>query len=240
MDKNTKKDKERYRMNKREYKYRFFLKFGKKEHIEAFQKKGQIYMNTLGYFRTLPEENLIGDRLEGIQFLKQLRNINVTLDINGNRTSILQDGVGQMYPTNMVNGNIYCIYGGDEIILEKYYKKDHGELPLGPIFGSTEYIAAITDPKQFLQRILGYLELTSLKYKYQPIEYLDYKLYEGKLNQFHKRIKYKGQNEFRIYVENLVNQPLIFEIGDLTDICHIAKTKDHLNLKYRAIEDRQW
>lgn len=51
-----------------DYFYRFFLKFGKKEHIEAFRNKGQIYMNTLDYFRNLPEEGLIGDRFEGLKF----------------------------------------------------------------------------------------------------------------------------------------------------------------------------
>lgn len=223
-------------MKTREYKYRFFLKFGKREHIEAFQKKGQIFMSTLECFRKLPEENLIGDKFEGIQFIKQVMNVNISMDVNGKRTPILRDGIGQMYPTNRVDGNIYCLYGGDENILEKYYKKDHGMLPLGSIFGSTEFFAAIINPKQFLQRICDYLDLASLNYKYAPIEYLDYESYEGKLNQFHKRMKYKDQNEFRIYVENLTNSPLVFEIGDLSDICHIGNTKEHLNLKYRAIE----
>lgn len=217
------------------YKYRLFLKFGKKEHIEAFQKKGEICMNTLEDFRKLPEENLIGDKLEGIKFLKQLGQVDITLKIPNKNTLLLPNCVARMYPNDKIEGNIYCLYGADENILEKNYKSDHGILPLDSAFGSREYVAFIINPKEFIQRIINHLDATSLYYKYNPVEYLDYNRYEGKLNQFHKRIEYKNQNEFRIYVKNLINERLIFKIGDLSDICEIGLTKDHLNLKYLAM-----
>lgn len=222
-------------MNKKTYNYRFLLKFGKQEHIEALQKKGQIYMNTMAYFRKLPEETLIGDSYEGIQFIMQLKNLSISFKSGEKSIPFLKNGIGNMYPTNKIEGNIYCMYGADEDTLVEYYKDDHGILPLGCTFRDIEYMAAINNPKEFMRRLTDHLDMAGHKYKYAPVEYLDYGTYEGALNQFHKRKKYEGQNELRVYVENWRDMPLSIEIGDLSDICQIGKAQDHLNLRYRAV-----
>ncbi|MGK6352230.1 hypothetical protein [Parapedobacter sp. DT-150] len=217
-----------------EYKYRFFLKFGKHEHIESLREKGQIYMNTLDSIRKLPQETLIGDKYEGIVFLKHLKDAIISGKQGNKKFSFAMKGIAHAYPTEKIEGNIYCLYGGDENLLEKHYKDDHGILPLGDTFASTEYMAVINNPREFIRRLVTHLEMAGFNPTYFPVRYLDYDKYEGKLDQFCKRKKYEGQNEFRIYVENNNNKPLNFEIGDLSNLCYIGRTDAHLNLRYKA------
>ncbi len=217
------------------YNCRFFLKFGKFEHIEALQKKGQIFMSTLAYFRSLSQENLIGDKYEGITFLKHLENLMFSGVHNGKKFAFESKGIAYAHPTDKIEGNIYCLYGGFEGLLESRLDGDEGFLPVGDSFGSTEYMAIINDPREFMRRLGQYFNQAGKKHKYSPVNYVDFKSYQGKLNQFYKRKEYEGQNEFRIYVESDGNRPLVFELGDLSDICHIARTDRHLSLRYKVL-----
>ncbi|WP_277680212.1 hypothetical protein [Gracilibacillus dipsosauri] len=192
-------------------------------------------MNTLDYFRTLPQERLIGDKYEGIKYLKQLNGGKFTFKHN-EKEFFLVNQRAHAYPTDKTECNIYCLYGGDENLLERYYRRDHGILPLGETFHSMEYMAVINNPKEFMRRLILYLEMAGFYPKYSPVQYYDKNKYQGKLDQFCKSKEYEGQNEFRIYVENMNNKYMHFEIGDLSDICHIARTEPHLNLRYEAFD----
>jgi len=221
------------------YNYRFFLKFGRKGHIEALQRKGQIYMNSLSFFRRLPEENLIGDKYEGIIYRRILKDVLCTTQSLRNNFSFKPKEKVYAHPTKKIEGNIYCFYGGHEALLEKNLinKKGYGELNVGDTFCDTEYMAAIINPKEFIERIIQYFTSAGLDFDYGPVKYIDFDNYEGPLNQFSKRKLYEGQNEFRIFVRNDVDRPLNFEIGDLSDICHIALASEHKSLKYRVLDD---
>lgn len=221
------------------YNYRFFLKFGRKEHIEALQRKGHIYMNSLNCFRTLPEENLIGDKFEGIKYIKHLSDVIFTTKNLKRNFSFKSRGLVHAFPTKKIEGNIYCLYGGHETLLEKNYnlEKQYGQLNIGDTFGDTEYMALINNPREFINRIKQHFISAGLHFDYGPVQYIDIDNYEGELNQFSKRKRYEGQNEFRIFVENNIDRPLDFEIGSLSDICTIALTSKHNILRYRVVDD---
>lgn len=219
-----------------QYNCRFLLKFGRFEHIEALQKKGQIYMSTLAYFRSLPQENLIGDKYEGITYLKHLENLTFWGEHNGKKFAFKSTDIAYAHPTDKIEGNIYCLYGGFEGLLKSRLDGDEGFLPVGDSFGSTDYMAIINNPREFMRRLCLYMDQAGMKYMYSPVNYVNFKNYQGKLNQFHKRQEYEGQNEFRIYVESDGNRPLVFELGDLSDICHIGRTDRHLSLRYKVFD----
>jgi len=216
--------------------YRFFIKFGKKENIEALQK-GTIYMNCLSFFRTLPEENLIGDKLEGIKSIRCLEN--VTLDLNiQKRDKITLKSIGSVhiYPTEKYEGNIFCMYGADENLLEKNLKGNRGRLQLGKSFSDSEYIAFINNPREFIRKIDEYFLQNGQKIEISPVNYIDFSNHKGTLSPFDKREIYRGQNEVRIFVKNNFQRPIMFNIGDISDICHIAPANKHNILEYRVNE----
>lgn len=221
-------------MKKTNQNYRFFLKFGKKEHIEALQK-GDVFMNTLAYFQTAPEENLIGDKFEGIKHLLGFRDL--TLNIAYKGKDIIFKSVGTVYahPTERYEGNIYCLYGAHEQMLESRLKDNLGELPIGNVFGDCEYFAIINNPKEFVRRIEVFCASAGYNMVIKGVNYIDFNTYQGVMTPFVKRDLYKGQNEIRIFIENDIGKSLAFNIGDISDICTIASTKGHEYLKYKTM-----
>ena len=212
--------------------YRFFLKFGKRTHIEALRNKGEIYMNTINYFTELPEENLIGDRFEGIRYLKHLKGINVKIP---NNILTYKRNI-YAYPKSRFKGHLFCLYGGDEKLLEKNLIVDYGELDLRSSFSNTEYMAIINKPNEFIRRLEIHFNSNGWEFEHRNVDYINFDEYEGPLDQFSKRKQYEGQNEYRIFVNRGSNDYLKFEIGDLSDICHIAKADQNLKLGYRVVE----
>jgi hypothetical protein len=75
-----------------------------------------------------------------------------------------------------------------------------------------------------------------MEFEHRKVNYINFNEYEGGLDQFSKRIQYVGQNEYRIFVNRGANDYLKFEIGDLSDICHIAKADQNLSLGYRVVD----
>src|SRR5690606_31830172 len=138
-----------------------------------------------------------------------LENLTFKGEHNGKKFTFKSKGVAYAYPTDKIEGNIYCLYGGFEGLLESRLDGEEGLLPVGDSFGSTEYMAIINNPREFMTRLCQYFDQAGMKYKYSPVNYVDFKNYQGKLNQFYKKKEYEGQNEFRIYVESGGNRPLV-------------------------------
>lgn len=211
-------------MKKIQKNYRFLIKFGEREHMEALQR-GDIYMNTLAYFRTQPEEDLIGDILEGITSFYSFKNAPFTVN------KIKMIGDLNMHPTDRYQGNIFCMYGGDEDLLEQNLVGTKGTLPIGETFKSP-YFAIINNPKVFYHKIEAYSQLAGYSVKAGQVNYLNYEKHQQKLTPFCKRERYKDQNEFRIFIANDLDKTLEFNIGDISDICHIGAVTEHNNLEY--------
>lgn len=221
-------------VGKENYRYRFFIKFGKLEHLENFRNRGQLYFNTMDNFRSMPEENLIGDPFEGITNIKQFGEGELTIKHEGKDLKLLVNNMFE-YPTTQINGNIFCLYGADEKHLEQFLIKNEGNLPLTNVCKDYEHMLFINNPKGFMEKLTNRLELTGYKYRYGPVKYIDFNKHQGPLDQFCKRIKYKDQNEVRIWLENDLKVPITLEIGDISEFCTISRTENHNNLKFKVI-----
>lgn len=86
-----------------------------------------------------------------------------------------------------------------------------------------------------MDKLKNHLDLCGWKYKYAPVKYLDFNNHQGSLDQFCKRIKYKGQNEFRVWLDNEINQPIKIEIGDISEFCTIGKVQHHKDLFFKVL-----
>lgn len=107
-----------------------------------------------------------------------------------------------------------------------------GQLYLGNIIDDTHYLAIIHKPKIFMKRLERFLRINNLDYIKGPIKYFDIDKNQGALNQFSKRIQYEEQNEYRIYIKRKSKRPLIFEIGELSDICIVIRAELNRKINY--------
>ena len=117
-----------------------------------------------------------------------------------------------------IKGNIYCLTG----IYSEELRGERNDIFLDThAFG--EDLIEINHPKIFLQRVMD--GLRKLGYKniiHEKVTYYDNN-YSGELGFFKKHEKFKGQNEFRIFVPNKDNKPIKLNIGSLKDIASISK-----------------
>ena len=95
-----------------------------------------------------------------------------------------------------------------------------------------EYCAVILDEKEFLNRIDISLKKSKYNFKSEPlckfVDYIDIEESEYvKLGKFKKNKEYKYQNEFRIAleIEGQLKPLKYFEVGNLSDIVLVVKTK---------------
>ncbi len=78
-----------------------FLKIGRREHLEALRAQGQVYMNTLSYFRSYYEtDKEHGDKYEGIAELHAAtsgRSIRISIP-NPDGTTFFETDIIRTYP----------------------------------------------------------------------------------------------------------------------------------------------
>ncbi|PVH26308.1 hypothetical protein [Sphingobacterium corticibacter] len=214
--------------------YKFFLKFGQRIHLEEFQK-GKIYMNSLSWFANQPEENFIGDRLEGLRGVKSIPEPSFfKLRAKDKEFHFKSVGPSLLYPNRRYQGNIFCLYGGSEDLLEKYLFGLRGKLPIQDSFGKSEAFALINKPRLLIEKIVDYCKDNAYEVSYNRVDYKDYSKIDTALTPFCKRHKYSHQHEFRIYIKKNEDGPLILDIGDISDFCHIGYTKHHQNIEFRV------
>lgn len=197
--------------------YFLFIKIGNEEHIDALQKKGHIYCNTIRKYRKMDASNLQGDPNEGKAFLQQMKCMEIMIDgkvvATAKRGNIIFD-----HPEDI--GNLFCLYGVESktvdlnnlseqmIIIEEDAKK------LG------KFALLIHYPEEFLNRISAKLNSIDKLFNFHPVNYVDYKTYEGELSPFYKSDKYKSQNEVRLWIPNEKEEIFEFFIGDISDISY--------------------
>ena len=204
-------------IKKTEYGVFALLKIGKKEHIESFQK-GEMYFNTLQYFRYLEEEqsNCQGDKYEGYSELFQPDM--GTLEINGKEIKDISGPI--MISLGLENQkNIFCMYS---IIFEKEKREVLKINPKNFSFG--EYSLIVRDVDEFLRRVCRACDGRELEYGF--VEYVDINKFHGQYGPFKKPKKYSYQNELRFVLKNSSLKPFILKIGDISDITVIIKTSE--------------
>ena len=200
-----------------------FIRIGEEKYIDLLQKKGHIYCNTIRYFRSIENDNNRGDKNEGKAFIKQAKNLEVS--VKGEIIGTAEKA--QIYFDSDKNtGNIFCIYGVESSTIDQTIISRQKVLieEESRDFGKAALL--IFDIREFLNRISESLKALRKEFKIKPVYYFDPNTYQGKLNPYFKSNKYKHQNEVRLLIQNTEEEPFEFYIGDISDISRKIPVSD--------------
>jgi hypothetical protein len=206
------------------------FKFGENEHMQKLYEEGEIYLNTISFFKITEDQKLRGDKHENITHNWQSDQID--LKINGQP---LKDIVGSVKVYNPQEDkyqftHIYSMSAlcwGDNL----EGKKILDERMKG--FGNS--VVIINNVKEFLARLEKTLDKlcpdTINRLSTDVVKYYDPNKHHGDLDIFCKSDEYSYQREWRIGVakkDNIQND-FSFKIGNIKDISTILKIEDFRN-----------
>lgn len=200
---------------------------------------GDLYMNTLNFFRRIEGNVAQGDPLEGVcgsVRKDQLKQVGIDFDENvvdaiiGN-VSLLSDYYGL--------NNLLCLYKlyiDDDRRLIEQPEKELREFDGND--GDDRVVVRIKDTEQFLHRVAIAVEngVHTHEIEYGVFGGVTYSNAWnnadglGTRSAFHKEPKYKYQNEWRLCLlrNALRDEPYVFQVGDLSDITEVVNLDQFL------------
>ena len=204
---------------------KLFLKLGSEENILDLFENGTIYMNTIEYFRKVEDEELRGDKYEGVS--KVINSLPGTFKIPGIDREFNYVKVHLKESYKEVLGNIYSLYAisskGFPNPLD--FKFDERNLRFGT------HGVMIKDLPLFFNKIENELKKNNLKFSHGFVDYYDKEEVSREITLFEKPLEFEHQKEFRFYVENDKIKPIKIQIGSMKDYAEILKIEDILELK---------
>lgn len=196
------------------------LKFGQEHHINNLLKKGEIYMNTIQWFKNY-EKDGIGDIYEGAFEVKNIKNGKLTLKIPNNPITLNSTNFQLRKHYTGHIGNIYSTYAISNQLLRK--KTTHRIDRRMSKFGT--HCLIIKDVKQFLDSITIKLAEMEIKYSHNIVKYKNLKKNNHKISLFDKTHLLSYQKEHRIIAWTKNNSVLKFDIGSIEHYAEIYPTK---------------
>jgi hypothetical protein len=189
------------------------LKLGQREHMEQF-RKGLLYMNTRKYFRDLESDPARADRYEGVSYIFQPEDATITLSTLG-FGEIVIESKDLAAPTTIsmkseLCCNLFCLYSITAPSKGTLFPSEH------IWFGDS--MVLVLDTQEFLNRIVVAAKAQNLTGKGKQVEYFNPETHTGKLDRFKKPNRFAHQREYRIAFESPGTDPLVLDIGDITDI----------------------
>jgi len=210
------------------------IKITESKYVDDFIK-GNFYMNSVHYFRTIEDKGgeMRKDFCEGYAKIVQPSEFHYLYHPNA-----LPDGsewkmssqhlIGGVLrdPFYFEHGKIFCFY---EI------KYNQNKMEIEPIdnrildFGDA--FICITNVMEFTKRINRAIgekqDVLMPQANFYRVEYYNDNEFSGTLGPLRKRMKYKWQNEFRLYVElkEKHTKQYILPIGDISDITITGNSK---------------
>lgn len=199
-----------------------FFKIIKKEFIKSFQKDGQVYFSLLEDFRTMEKngQQNIGDSYEASLTKKVQIYISVA-------DSEYEEVHGYNTGSNLIiNANqcVFCFYGLGMKCFDKESETKFSHVISSDLLedicndkGGIENCAIMIFDDKFVHSIIDEIKNKKLSFMSKKVSYDDYDyIPEFDIHSkeysleccFHKREKYKYQNEFRIAVLNNENAPI--------------------------------
>ena len=208
-----------------QYTIKLFLKLGSEDNILDLFENGTIYMNTIEYFRKVEDEELRGDKYEGVS--KVINSLPGTFKIPGIDREFNYVKVHLKESYKEVLGNIYSLYAisskGFPNPLD--FKFDERNLRFGT------HGVMIKDLPLFFNKIENELKKNNLKFNHGFVDYYDKEEVSREITLFEKPLEFEHQKEFRFYVENDKIKPIKIQIGSMKDYAEILKIEDILELK---------
>lgn len=222
-----------------------FLKFGKREHLEALQQ-GKLYMNSLSYFKKMEKENNnkgMGDSDEASLVLTEL---DIKMYDNDTGKLVLQvpstrgrieDKADSLKPVLCLS---YLDFNNLDVKEERkdfirgnivFTKEEREEFIKN--FGDT---VLMISAKHFLSSITEAFEKEGIEWDSGKVKYsnfnINYKdrveafMSGGSSKFFWKDIFFSNQKEFRIVILNKdIEEPITIDIGDMTSYTSLMPTE---------------
>lgn len=189
------------------------MKLGQKAHMEQF-RKGQLYMNTLTYFRDLEADPARADRLEGVSHIFQPSDLRMSFDAPGfGRFDVAPEdlaGPVTLAMNETYRSNVFCLTSISDPVSSEIFPSKH------EWFG--ESLVLILNTGEFIRRVVGAAKLQGFAIWWQPVTYYDDGAYTGKLGHFSKAARYSYQKEFRFVIQTDGTKPVTLDVGDISDI----------------------
>lgn len=204
---------------------KLFLKLGSEENILDLFENGTIYMNTIEYFRNVEDEELRGDKYEGVSRVINSLPGTFKLPVIDREFNYIKVHLKESYKE--VLGNIYSLYAisskGFPNPLD--FKFDERNLRFGT------HGVMIKDLPLFFNKIENELKKNNLKFSHGFVDYYDKEEVSREITLFEKPLEFEHQKEFRFYVENDKIEPIKIQIGSMKDYAEILKIEYILELK---------
>lgn len=208
-----------------EHTIKLFLKLGSEENILDLFENGTIYMNTIEYFRKVEDEELRGDKYEGVSRI--INSLPGTFKIPGIDREFNYIKMHLREAHKEVIGNIYSLYAisskGFSNPLD--FEFDKRNLRFGT------HCLMIKDLPYFFKKIKKELKKNNYKFNYDFVDYYDKEEVNREITLFEKPLEFEYQKEFRFYVEDYGMKPVKIQIGSLKKYAEIFKIEDLLELK---------
>ena len=224
--------------------------FSESQHADDLIK-GNLYANTLRYFRNIegdttrgdPEEGAIRPQLEGLAL--ELTSTNSTTG-EVDKITITKDDLAappSIRPRWFEHLNLFCMYaartGQFTTISEQNITDFQKQLEMPEDcreFGS--HAVLIRNPREFIRRVNLAAENEGYKVHYGPVHYYDPDIGTPPIHSpiqtlFLKRKMYEYQKEWRLAIDTgtAADCPIIFDIGGIEDIAVRMSTPDLISFQ---------
>jgi len=201
----------------------YLIKIGKKKYMHELYKHGVVFMNDINYFRQCEDNELRGDKEEGIKGIEQVADIKLLL-----KGKVLAHGGSGQLKFYENNGNIYSLMAITSLENPVSFQIDEKNKRFGDCF------VVITEVKDFINRIEDKLKKLKFEYEYSLVRYYNLKKHSGPLDVFCKPDNFKYQRELRFFLKRKEANPLIFEIGSIKNTSYIFEINklDKISIKF--------
>lgn len=215
--------------------YYFFVKFGSRSRLESLNKTGKLYMKNLKYFVDLEEKSGIkgrGDILEASTMIIKRHE----MFINGKKVEI-SEPPGILREKRHLNHPVFCMMiknvlgnSTDDNCTEYRHKLTFDNRLLEDFQDDeTPHALIIHDSNEFIKRLDVALDNLKVPARRGLVKYRNKnypKIVDGNLCEddvFTKDISFSYQKEYRVLVEQDVEDHFILDIGNLEDISYICE-----------------
>jgi len=193
------------------------VKFGQYEHICQLRDQGLLYMNTLLYFRQIEDEELRGDKFEGVADVKRGNSGKVTPKNDPENQFIVSRWEIRRDLPQLEKINVFCMCA---------VRPSMGNFPVDKRnFRFGDYALILTNPQEFIDRISSQLESGNINHKANLVEYISN--YAGEVGPFRKLKDFAYQSEWRLVCYNGPSKERDdIRIGSIKDICIVVKSNE--------------
>lgn len=209
------------------------MKFGAAEHMADLCIYGQLYMQSVKFFRNLEADVVRGDQHEGLRYCGQpdvtaleVKQGGKWLKVEGIVGPILfRDGRAEV-------GNIYCMFALRGSHADAFFEgRSKRPVDVDSLrFGDSAVV--FTDGEEFMGRVRAAAEREGLELQYDLVEYVDQATYTGPMGPFRKFSAFAHQSEFRILAKPECETARVLTVGSLEDIA-IVFPRAELNQRLR-------